>query len=142
MFDIKVSATFKDFYELLNKKLQYLHKLLLDFKSKRLAMINKYRTIFQYNSRDLVYIISPLMSQLCTASRKVIIEYVGQVVIYNIMDLHNYLLMTLDGKKLRGHFKHETLKPANMRTNQGNVQNCVQLNQVMNLDLKFRNINR
>ena len=39
--DIKVSGTFKGYYELLNKRLKYLHKLLLDFKSKRLAMINK-----------------------------------------------------------------------------------------------------
>ena len=64
MPDIKVSGTFKDYYELLNKRLPYLHKLLQNFKSRRLAMINKDRTFFQYNSRDLVYIISPLMSSL------------------------------------------------------------------------------
>ena len=32
--DIKVSGTFNDYYNLLNKRLQYLHKLLQDFKSK------------------------------------------------------------------------------------------------------------
>ena len=32
--NIKVSGTFKDYYELLNKRLQYLHKLLQDFKPK------------------------------------------------------------------------------------------------------------
>ena len=41
MPDIKVSGTFIDYYNLLNKRLQYLHKLLQDFKSKRLAMIKK-----------------------------------------------------------------------------------------------------
>ena len=45
-------------------------------------MINKSRDFFQYNSRDLVYIIAPPMSQLHTASRKVMIKYVGPVVIY------------------------------------------------------------
>ena len=55
---------------------------------------------FQYNSGDLVYIISPLTSQLRMASRKVMIKYVGPIVIYKIIDLHNYLLMTLDGKIL------------------------------------------
>ena len=69
--DIKVSGTFKDYYELLNKRLQYLHKLLQDFKSKRLAMIKIDRTFFQYKSGDLVHIISPLTIQLCTTSRKV-----------------------------------------------------------------------
>ena len=43
-------------------------------------MINKDGTFFQYNSGDLVYIISPLKRQLCIASRKVMIKYVGPVV--------------------------------------------------------------
>ena len=78
--------------------------LLLNFKSKRLAMINKDRAFFQYSSGDLVYIISLLTSQLHTASQKITIKYVGAVVIYKIIDSHNYLLMTLDGRILRGLF--------------------------------------
>ena len=70
-------------------------------------MINKDRAFFQYKGGDLVYIISPLTSQLCTASQKVTIKYVGPLVIYKITDSHNYLLMTLDGKILRGLFGHE-----------------------------------
>ena len=61
----------------LDKRLEYLHKLLQDFQMKRLALINKDRDDFQYNSGDLVYIISPLTSQLWMASRKVSIKYVG-----------------------------------------------------------------
>ena len=61
-------------------------------------MINKDRIFFEYNSGDLVHIISPLTSQLQTASRKVMINYVGHIVVYKIIDPHNYLLMTLDGK--------------------------------------------
>ena len=68
-----------------------------------------------------MYIISPLTSQLCTVSRKVTIKYVGPVVVYKIIDPHNYLLTTLDGKILRGLFEHERLKPANIRTSQGNM---------------------
>ena len=34
MPDIKLSGAFKDYYNLLNKRLQYLQKLLQDFKSK------------------------------------------------------------------------------------------------------------
>ena len=40
---ITESGTFKDYYMLLYKSLQYLHKVLPDFKFKRLAMINKDR---------------------------------------------------------------------------------------------------
>ena len=75
-------------------------------------MINKDRSFFQYKSGDLIYIISPLTSQLHTASRKVMIKYVGPHVTYQIMDPDNYLLMTLDGKILRSLFEHEKLKPA------------------------------
>ena len=99
--DIKVSGIFKDYYNLINTNFQYLHELLRDFKSKRLAMINKDRNFFQYNSGHLVYIISPLTSQLHTASIKVMINYVVPVVIYEIIDPHNYLLMTLDGKNIK-----------------------------------------
>ena len=91
---IKVSGTFKESYVSLNKISKYLHDILLNFKSKRLAMINKDRAFFQYKRGDLVYIISPLTSQLCTASCKVTIKYVGPVLIYKIIDTHNYLLMT------------------------------------------------
>ena len=92
--DIKVSGTFKNYNNLLNKRLQYLHKLLQDFKSKRLAMINNDRTFFQYNGGDLVYIILLLMSQLHTASGKVMSKYVEPVVIHKIIDPHTYLLKT------------------------------------------------
>ena len=43
---INVSGTFKDYYMSLNKRLQYLHKLLQDLKAKMLAMINKDRSFF------------------------------------------------------------------------------------------------
>ena len=69
-------------------------------------MINKDRVFFQYNSRNLVYVISLLTSQLCTALRKVRIKYVGPVV-YKIINPHNHPLMALDGKILRGLFEHE-----------------------------------
>ena len=71
---------------------------------RHLALLNKDREYFQYNSRDLVYLSSPLTSQLRTASRKIIVKYVGPLVVYRIIDLHNYLLMMLDGKLLRGLF--------------------------------------
>ena len=98
---------------------------------KRLTLLNKDREDFQYNSGDLVYIIWPLASQLRTASRKVSIKYVGPLAVYKIVDPHNYLLITLDRKLLRGLFKHERLKPAVIRMNQGNVTNLSKFKQVM-----------
>ena len=48
--DIKVSGTYKEYFTLLNKRLQYLQNLLQNFRMKCLALINKEREVFQYNS--------------------------------------------------------------------------------------------
>ena len=135
MPDIKISGTFKDYHELVHKILKYLHEILQHFKSKRIALINKDRIFFQYNSRDLVYIISPLTSHLHMTLRKIMIKYVGPVIVYKIIDPHNCLLMTLDGKLLRGLFEHERLKPAIFRTSEGNVTNLVKLKQLFNTNI-------
>ena len=129
--DIKVSATYKEYYNRLEQRLKYLQKVLLDFKMRRLALLNKDREYFQYNSRDLIYLISPLTSQLRTAPRKIMVKYIGPLVVYKIVDLHNYLLMTLDGKLLRGLFEYERIKPAINKTSEGNVTNLAHLKQVM-----------
>ena len=97
--------------------------------------MNKDRDYFQYNSGDLVSIISPLTNQLRTTSRKIAIKYVGPLAVYKIVDPHNYLLITLDGKLLRVLFEHERLKPAVIRTNHSNVTNFSKLRQVMALGL-------
>ena len=100
-------------------------------------MINKDRQNFQYKGGDLVYIISPLTSHLRTNSWKIAVKYVGPVVMYKIIDHHNYLLMTLDGIILKGIFEHERLKPTIIRTNHGIVQNLAELRQIMNTNLIF-----
>ena len=92
--DIKVLGTYKEYFTLLCKRLEYLHKLLQYFWLKILALINKDRDDFQYSSGDLVYIISPMTSQLQMASRKVSTKYVGPLAVYKIVDSHNYLLIT------------------------------------------------
>ena len=98
-------------------------------------MKNKDGMFFQYNSGDLVYIISPLTNQLQMASGKIMIKYVGPVVIYKITDPHNYLLMTLDGKILQGLFEHNRLTPAMIRTSEGNVSHLAKLKQIINAGL-------
>ena len=98
-------------------------------------MLHKDWEYFQYNSGDLVYLILPLTSQLRTASRKIMIKYVGPLVVYKIIDPHNYLLMTLDGKLLQGLFEHERIKPAVIRTSEGNVTNLAQLKQIMSIGM-------
>ena len=69
--DIKVLGTYKEYFIQIGKRLGYLHKLLQDFWMKRLALIKKDRDNFQYNSGDLVYIISPLKNNILKGFYKV-----------------------------------------------------------------------
>ena len=70
-----------------------------------------------------------------TISRKIIVKCVGPLVVYKIIDPHNYLLMTLDGKLLQGLFEHKRIKPAVIRTNEGNVTNLAHLKQVISVGM-------
>ena len=97
--------------------------------------MNKDREYFQYNSGDLVYLISPLTLQLRTSSRKFGVNYVGPLVVYKIVDLPNYLLMTIDGQLMRGLFEHERLRPPILKTDKGNVNTLSALKRVMNLEI-------
>ena len=63
------------------------------------------------------------MNQLRTVSRKIMVKYSGPLKVHKIIDPHNYLLMTLNGKLLQGLFEHERIKPAVIRTSEGNVTN-------------------
>ena len=135
--DIKVSGTYKDYHMLLTKRLKYLQNMLQNFKMKHVALMNKDMEYFQYNIGDLVYLISPLTTQLRTSSRKVAIKYVGPLVIYKIVDPHNYLLMTIDGKLLRGLFEHERIKLAVIKTKKGNVSTLSALKRVRNLEISL-----
>ena len=83
----------------------------------------------------MVYLISPLTTQLRTSSRKGVINYVGPLVVYKIVDSCNYLLMTIDEKLLRGLFEHKRLKPAMIRMDKGNVSTLSATKRVMNLEI-------
>ena len=72
------------------------------------------------------------------SSRKVAIKYVGPLVVYKIIEPHNYLLMTLDCKILRGLFENKRLKPATIRASQGNVCNLPQLKQIVYIGMKVK----
>ena len=83
-------------------------------------------------------LISPLRRQLRTSYKKVLVKNVGPVVVvYKGIDFKSLLLCTLDGNVLQGLFEHERLKPAVIRTSQGNVTTLPQLNQGLYVAVKL-----
>ena len=71
LLNTETNPDIREYYNLLNKRIKYLQDILFNFKSRRLAMINQNRENFQYKGGDLVYIISPLTSQLRSNSQKI-----------------------------------------------------------------------
>ena len=106
---------------------------------RHVALLNKDKEYFQYNSGDLVYLISPLTSHLQTSLRKFGVNYVGPLAIYQIVDPHNNLLMDIEGQLMRGLFQHERLKPAILLMDNSNVRTLLELKKVMNLGLTILN---
>ena len=63
------------------------------------------------------------------------VKYVGPLAVYKIIDPHNYLLMTLDGKLLWGLFEHKRIQPAVIRTSEGSITNLACLKQVISVGM-------
>ena len=90
--DIKVLGTLKDYYILLNKRLQYLHKLLQDFRSKRLAMIKIEISFNIMLCKAVVSIVLLLlfMSMGFGIIYKIYVHCITQLVIFGFSGLWNY----------------------------------------------------
>ena len=57
------------------------------------------------------------------------------LVVYKIVDPHNYLLMTIERQLRRGLFEHERLKPSILKMDKGNVSTLSALKRIMNLEI-------
>ena len=79
-------------------------------------MINKDRENFQYRGGDSCLHNFSINKSSKNQPQKIAVKYIGPVVVYKIVDPHNYLLMTLDGIILKGIFEHDRLKPTVIRT--------------------------
>ena len=133
--DVRISGTYKDYHTLLTKKVKISPKHATELQGKMHSPYKQTQRILPVQSRNLVYLISSLTTQLRTGSRKVSIKYVHPLVIYKIIDPHKYLLMTIDGQLLRGLFEHERLKAAVIKTDKGNVTTLPTLKKIMNSEI-------
>ena len=124
---IKISGMFKDYHTLLTKRLDA-----AEFQDEMIGSFEQRQSI---SNITVAYLISPLTSQLRTSSRKFGVNYVGPLVVYKIVDPHNYLLMTIEGQLMRGLFEHERLKPAILKMDKGIVNILSALKRVMNLEI-------
>ena len=79
---VPVTGTFKDAYDLLNKRLKYFRQMLIKFRDRRFEIMNRDREFHGYTSGQLVYLFCPSNSTLTTNRRKFICQFVGPLAIW------------------------------------------------------------
>ena len=129
--EITVSATFQQYYELLQKQLKYLRERLHHCREKKIQLQNQYREFTGFKRGQLVYLYHPLGADLQTGSQKIRSKFVGPLVIYMVLDANQYVLMTLDGDIFPNVIESTRLKPGFIATAQGKVETLSELIKVL-----------
>ena len=118
-----VTGTFREYYNLLRTKLDYLRKHLVGFRDCRSELLNKDKTHHGFFIGQIVYALIPGGCPTQTASQKVKINCVEPLVIMNCLSPNEFELMTIDKQKFRGIFEETMLRPGWLRTPEGPVNN-------------------
>ena len=135
--DTVVSGTFKDYYEKLKKKLQYMGERLQKFRSQRLDLLNKDREYQAFEVGQIVYMFQARGSVVETGSRKIRCNYIGPLVIFKAVGPNQFLLMSLDGLVYPHLIEQSRLKAGTIWTTKGNVNNLADLRKALSTGLSI-----
>ena len=94
---IPITGTHAEAKEKLQEKLAYFRKRLEDFRSNRMAIMNKDRQPHGFTVGQIVYMYNLSGGKLQTGSRKIQCHFVGPLAIYKCISPNQFLLMSLDG---------------------------------------------
>ena len=136
---VPVTGTFKDAYDLLNKRFKYFREMLIKFRDKRFEIMNRDREFQGYTSGQLVYLFCPSNSTLATNRRKFTCQFVGPLAIWKCFSPTQFVLMSLDGVVYPYLVEETRLKPGVIRTTKGNVFTLPALRQMVKSGYMLKN---
>ncbi|KAJ8019259.1 hypothetical protein HOLleu_42250 [Holothuria leucospilota] len=115
-----LSHSYSEYVDLLKKRFEHLSQNMLTLQKhnqdKQNAKItNKLEKSPIYSVGQLVYLYKSTSSSLTANSCKIVAEWVGPLVIHEILDHTHYLLQTLQGDVLQDVFNFNRLKPCFVR---------------------------
>ena len=125
--NIPITGTHAEAHGKLQEKLQYFKKRLEEFRSNRLALMNKDRQHYGFTVGQIVYMYNPSGSQLQTSNRKIQCKFVGPLAIYKCISPNQFLLMSLDGVLYPMIVEEARLKPGLIPTHKGPVRTLSEL---------------
>ena len=124
---IPITGTHKEAKEKLQEKLACFRKRLEDFRSNRMAIMNKDRQPHGFTVGQIVYMYNPSGGKLQTGSRKIQCHFVGPLAIYECISPNQFLLMSLDGVLYPMVLEEARLKPGLISTHKGPARNMSEL---------------
>ena len=115
-----LSHSYSEYVALLNKRFQHLSQTMITLQKQHqdkqnVKITSKLEKSPIYSVGQLVYLYKPTSSSLTANSRKIVAEWVGPLVIHEILDRTHYLLQTLQGDVLQDVFNFNRLKPCFVR---------------------------
>ena len=134
--NIPSTGTHAEAHLKLQEKLQYFKKRLDEFRSNRLALMNKDRQHYGFTVGQIVYMYNPSGSQLQTNNRKIQCKFVGPLAIYKCISPNQFLLMSLDGILYPVIVEEARLKPGLISTHKGPVRTLSELRDAAKIVLK------
>ena len=128
--DIKYS--YREYVEFLKQRLQQIGKTMIDIQfklqtSQAERQLEKVRNINKYKEGLIVFCLCPSASSLNTKSLKFKSQYLGPLVISQMLSSDKVTLQDLSGRPLHGIYHVNRLKPGYFRTNKGCVSTIQEL---------------
>lgn len=115
-----LSQSYKEYVDHLKQKFDQISRTMLSLQRKQqdkqnVEIANKLGKTPIYSRGQLVYLYKPTSSSLTANSKKIAAEWVGPLVIHDVLDRTHYILATLKGEILRDVFSFNRLKPCFMK---------------------------
>ena len=116
----QVSYGYLDYVTILKSRLDTVSRTMLDIQAKLQhtqaeAQKKKVRNPPDYSPGTLVYLLAPSCSALQIASRKLRLDFIGPLVVKEVLDRSHVILMTLESKQVPSIIHVSRLKPAFVR---------------------------
>ena len=131
-----ITGTHKEFYENLKSKLEYLRKHLVQFRDRRIELVNRNREHHGFFQGQVVYVFMPKGAAVQTVSRKMRITWVGPLIVFRAYSPNQFALMTLEGNVFPGLYEETRLRPGWIKTSQGPVNNLADYKKITKSTIK------
>ena len=125
--EVKVSASYREHYEKIQKQTKYLREKLEKHRVQRMQRANQGKSPNTFAEGQVVYIYNPAGARLQTGSRKICCKFIGPLIVYKCLSDTQYVVMSLDGKLYPYVIESTRMKAGKIQTAKGAVETLADL---------------